>query len=369
MNSQIKTPTDNLQAKMVNINIHLIKQLAKQYGFDEEEAINKFIYGKTILQKHSTNKPVQLGLCCCNTELRKKDVYASRKMMVKSVHEKGIPALKEKIFQNLKDILTMMDYNESHGIKVFRLSSELFPHKSNPKVEDYDFDFAKDLLKQIGEKSKKYNQRLTFHPGQFNVVGTPDEKAFKQTIRDLEYHATVLDLMGVDNNSVMVVHGGGVYGDKEKTKARWCERYNKLPDCVRNRLVLENCEKNFSIQDCLDVSKNIGIPVVFDTHHYVCYNYFHKDETQRPADYYIPMILNTWKLRNIKPKFHVSEQGSGRCGHHSDYIEVIPEYLLEIPEKYNTQIDIMIEAKMKEQAIFKLYKKYPQLDCISKDGL
>ena len=74
-------------------------------------------------------------------------------------------------------------------------------------------------------------------------------------------------------------------------------------------------------------------------------------------------VLETWWRRNIKPKFHVSEQGSGRTGHHSDYIEVIPEYLLEIPEKYGIDIDIMIEAKMKEQAIFKLYTKYPFLNC------
>ena len=68
-------------------------------------------------------------------------------------------------------------------------------------------------------------------------------------------------------------------------------------------------------------------------------------------------------MKNIKPKFHISEQGSGRCGHHSDYIETIPNYLLEIPEKYNTEFDILVEAKMKEQAIFKLYRKYPFLDC------
>ena len=75
-----------------------------------------------------------------------------------------------------------------------------------------------DLLREIGEKSKKYNQRLTFHPGQYNVVGSPDEKSFNQTICDLKYHADVLDLMGLGVNSVMVVHGGGVYGDKEATK-------------------------------------------------------------------------------------------------------------------------------------------------------
>ena len=314
----------------------------------------------------SENKPIQLGLCCLNTILRKQTpfpVFASRKMIIRTIKEKGIHVLKAKIIQNLKDVLTMMDWNEANGIKVFRLSSEMFPHKSNPKVVDYDFDFAKDLLKQIGEKSKKYNQRLTFHPGQYNVIGTPNEKAFQQTINDLSYHADVLDLIGAGKNSVMVIHGGGIYGDKNKTKKRWCEQYQLLPEKVKKRLVLENCEKCFSIVDCLQVSKKVNIPVVFDTHHFECYKLLHPEEKFKEPEFYIPHILKTWNKRHIKPKFHVSEQGSGRCGHHSDYIEVIPDYLLNIPKLYYQAIDIMIEAKMKEQAIFKLYEKYPFLNC------
>ena len=89
------------------------------------------------------------------------------------------------------------------------------------------------------------------------------------------------------------------------------------------------------------------------------------EECKEPAEY-ILSILETWTRRGIKPKFHVSEQGSGRRGHHSNYIETIPNYLMEIPEKYKINIDIMIEAKMKEQAIFKLYKKYPELNCLKK---
>tara|TARA_Y100000816_G_C26105876_1_gene587687 strand:+ start:592 stop:1575 length:984 start_codon:yes stop_codon:yes gene_type:complete len=316
----------------------------------------------------SISKPIQLGLCCLNSELRaqKPPVFASRKVIIRTIKEKSIDVLKEKILQNLKDTLTMLDWNEKHGIKVLRLSSELFPHKSNPKVEDYTFDFALDLLKQIGEKARTLNHRITFHPGQYNVVGTPNEKAFLQTCNDLKYHADVLDLMGMGVDSVMVVHGGGVYGDKEATIKRWCEQYKKLPENVQARLVLENCERCFSIEDCLRVSKEINIPVVFDTHHYACYNQLHPDETYKPADEYIKEILDSWKPRGAKPKFHVSEQGPGRCGHHSDYIEVIPDYLLEIPDKYDTHIDIMIEAKMKEKAIFKLYEKYPQLNCKKK---
>ena len=313
----------------------------------------------------SSNRPVQLGLCCMNITLRnqKPSIYSSRTMIQRTIKEKGLDELKRRILLNCEDLIKMIQWNEDNGIKVFRITSDLFPHKANPDVKDYSFDFAKDLLKQAGDLAKKYNQRITMHPGQYNVVGTPTKSAFEKTIMDLSYQASVLDLMEMGPDSVMVVHGGGIYGDKEATKKRWCKQFKELPENVQRRLVLENCEKCFSIQDCLDVAKIIKIPVVFDSHHYSCYKILHPDETLEEERYYIPYILETWKVRNIKPKFHVSEQGSGRCGHHSDYIEILPEYMLEIPEKYNINIDIMIEAKKKELSIFHLYKKYPQTNC------
>ncbi len=313
----------------------------------------------------SENKSIQLGLCCMNTILssKKPPIMSSRSVVLKTLETKGFEPLKEKIIQNLKDTLVMMDWNEQNGIKVFRLSSELFPHYSNSKASKYEIDFALDLLKQIGEKSKKYNQRITFHPGQYNVIGTPSKSAFEHTINDLKYHCDILDLMGLDKNSVVVIHGGGVYGDKKKTIERWCKQFYDLPENVQKRLVLENCEKNFSIEDCLEVSEKVNIPVVFDTHHFECYKLLHKEEKFNPPDEYMHAVLETWWRRDIKPKFHVSEQGSGKIGHHSDFIEEIPDYLLEIPEKFGCNIDIMIEAKLKEQAIFKLYEKYIFLNC------
>lgn len=313
----------------------------------------------------SENKSIQLGLCCLNTQLRAKkpSIFCSRKMIIRKINENGIEALKLKIIQNVNDLYEMIKWNEQNGIKVLRISSELFPHYSNPKVDKYNMDFADKLLKKIGKYARSLNHRLTFHPGQYNVVGTPNIEKFKQTICDLSYHAEVLDRMEMGNDSVMVVHGGGVYGDKEKTIERWCENYNKLPNMIKKRLVLENCERCFSIKDCLRVSQKVNIPVVFDTHHFTCYKKLHPEEEFEHESYYIPEILKSWKKRGIKPKFHVSEQGAGRTGHHSDYIEVIPDFLLEIPEKYGIHIDIMIEAKKKELAIFKLYNKYPFLNC------
>ena len=317
------------------------------------------------MQQSSENKPIQLGLCCLNMTLRaqKPSIFMSRKMIMRTIKEQGIDILKEKITENLEDLIQMIEWNERNGIKVFRLSSELFPHKTNPEIEDYDYEFAKDLLMKAGQLARSYNQRLTFHPGQYNVIGTPNEKVLQKTIDDLGYHADVLDLMGMGPDSVMVIHGGGVYGDKPATRKRWCENYLKLPEKIRRRLVLENCERCFSIKDCILISNEVGVPIVFDTHHYDCYKALHPGEKFESPDYYIGYILQSWHKRGIKPKFHVSEQGSGRCGHHSDYIETIPDYLLNIPDLYAVDIDIMIEAKKKELAIFKLYEKYPELNC------
>jgi len=320
----------------------------------------------------SVERPVQLGLCCMNITLKqhKPPVYAARRIIIKTIQKLGIEELKKRTLQNLDDLLKMLQWNEQNGIRVFRLSSEMFQHKTNPRVPDYTYDFAKDHLQRIGEYAKSVGHRLTFHPGQFNNLGSPNSKVVNQTFKDLEYHADVLDLLGYQSNtpwgkdSVMVIHGGGVYGDKPAAKQRWIETYHKLPDKIKDRLVLENCEKCYSIVDCLEMSISTGVPVVFDTHHFECYKKLHPTESFEDPSVYIPMILGTWRKKGIKPKFHVSEQGSGKIGHHSDYIEILPDYLLEIPEKYGVKIDIMIEAKAKELSIHQLYEKYPQCNCI-----
>jgi len=293
---------------------------------------------------------IRLGLCCLNTVLREQNIFCSRTCRLDTFKQKGITHLHSLIHDNLRDLLSMLEWNEQNGIRLMRMSSEIMPHKSNHRAPDYSMEPFQPMLTTIGEYARKHGHRLTFHPGQYNVVATPDEDKFQNTIRDLDWHAEMLDRMGCDQHSVMVVHGGGTYGDKELTKKRWIEQFHRLPERVRRRLVLENCEKNFSVEDCLDISDAVKVPVVFDTHHYDCYGHFHRDETLLPARAYMPRVLETWHRRGIRPKFHISQQRiGGPVGAHSDYIDKIPDYLLEL-----NNIDIMVEAKMKEQAVFKL---------------
>jgi UV DNA damage endonuclease len=300
---------------------------------------------------------IKLGLCCMNNELREKNIFCSR---TTTRDRFTIERAKELSLLNIRDIYPIIKYSDDHFINVFRLSSDIFPHFTDTETEPYDMLFAKDDLKLAGELCKIYEQRVTMHPGQYNQVGAKNKDTFEKTIADLSAHADILDYMDIDENGILTVHGGGTYGDKEATKRRWIEQFDDLPRKVKNRLVIENCEKGYSVRDCIDIATETGISVVFDSHHYECYNHFHKSETQEAPEDLVEEVLDTWK--NRIPSFHISEQKEGApTGAHSDYIANIPKFFLSIPELYNRDIHIDVEAKAKEKAIFRLYDSYPDI--------
>jgi UV DNA damage repair endonuclease len=94
------------------------------------------------------------------------------------------------------------------------------------------------------------------HPGQYNQIGTKSKSVFDATVDDLTYHANILDYMELDNNSIICIHGGGVYNDKENTIRRWVEKFDDLPRNVKNRIAIENCELSYNIEDCLSAFNN-----------------------------------------------------------------------------------------------------------------
>lgn len=326
-------------------------------------SIQNNIFRTGLFKLNSNNKPlsIQLGFACINTELRKQDIFCSRTVRQQTFCDKGVDYVKDLIKKNVSDLKKMVEWNYENGIRIMRISSEILPHYTNEKCPNYTLDFIREDLKEIGRLARLFKQRLTFHPSQFNVLSSPSEKVFENTRKDLRWHTDVLNMMELDQDSVMVIHGGGIYDDKAAATERFIKNFKRLDEDIQKRLVIENCEKCYNIEDMLYISEHTRAPVVFDTHHYTCYNIC-KNKLTREAGEYMPYVLETWYRRNIKPKFHISEQKEdARLGSHSDYIETIPDYILEIPDKYDMEIDIMIEAKMKEQAVFRLYEKYPML--------
>lgn len=343
-----------------------IKKIVKEDD-DSSRAVVKKEENVTIAKSDDKLGPkcIRLGLCCLNNFLknRKNPIFCSRSIILATYKSKGKLEAITRATENINDIEKLLKWNKAHYIECLRLSSDLLPHYSNhSRIEEdnrYTLEFAKKDLERVGKLVKEYGHRVTMHPGQFNVVGSPNEAAFQQTIIDLKMHADILDLMQMDENSVMVVHGGGVYGDKKKTIQRWIDNFKRLPENVQKRLVLENDEKNFSIVDCLEVNEAIGIPIVFDNHHFLCYKQMHPDDKFEDIRVYIKQVIDIWVKKGLRPKFHISEQAQGKLtGAHSDYIEKFPDYYLEIPEKYGIGVDVMVEAKAKEAAILDLYQKY-----------
>lgn len=309
----------------------------------------------------STKTQISLGLCCINTKLRaqKPPIFCSRTCIRKTY---SVERAQNLALQNIKDIKTMLEWNENHKIRVFRLSSNIFPHFTDTETVPYTIDFAKSDLQLVGEIANNLSHRIVIHPGQYNNVGTNSKNVLEKTIADLSHQADILDCMNIGKDGVLIIHGGGVYGNKELTIRRWLDQFDELPKNIKDRLVLENCEKSYSAEDCLKISKQIGIPVVFDFHHYNCYSLLHPEIVQKNIKDLLPLIVDTWK--DVPPLMHISEQGAGKIGHHSDFVENLPPELLQyLKENQNIHIDLEVEAKMKEQAIFRLREKYQELVC------
>jgi UV DNA damage endonuclease len=176
-----------------------------------------------------------------------------------------------------------------------------------------------------------------------------------------------MDAAGIDANGVIIIHGGGTYGDKEATMRRWIEQFDDLPLPVKRRLVLENCEKSYCPNDCLEIAGECGIPVVYDCHHYQCYYQSKPLVDIVPPSEFIGDVIESWDRRRFNTEgtrvlCHVSSQGQGKVGHHADYIDRIPRHLLNIFLRHGRGFDLEVEAKAKEQAIFRLWRDYPQID-------
>lgn len=168
----------------------------------------------------------------------------------------------------------------------------------------------------------------------------------------------VLDAM---KDSILCIHGGGVYNNKPVTIRRWIMNFNKLAPEIRRRIALENCEKCYCAEDVLAICRELSIPMIFDFHHYNCYSVIHPEFKQKPISELLPQIVDTWKVRNMKPKFHLSDQAVGKMtGAHHDYVQSIPQELLDLANT-GYAFDIMIEAKCKDLAVFQILLKYPQL--------
>lgn len=257
--------------------------------------------------------------------------------------------LKTIIAHNLNSLEKAIDYNYANNIKIFRISSDIIPFGSNKKVIINWKQIFSSELKKIGKKIKKYQIRVSMHPGQYTIINSPNEIVVKNAISDLKYHCDFLDSIETDWTSKIVLHIGGIYGDKSLAVKRFLDNYQNIDARIKKRLVIENDDKSYNINDVLEISKILNIPVVYDNLHNRVNNY---DESKNDL-YWIKKCSTTWKKEDGRQKIHYSEQDTEkRLGSHSFTINE-NDFLKFYKSIKNFNVDIMLEVKDKDLSAIK----------------
>ncbi|MFN3135050.1 MAG: UV DNA damage repair endonuclease UvsE [Candidatus Kryptonium sp.] len=248
---------------------------------------------------------------------------------------------------NIKDFLSLLNLCKKENIEVFRLGSSFIPFASHKNFKESWFFKIETILKEVKDAVKDFSIRITMHPGQFVVLNSPNKNVLENSIRELEYHFWLLDVLNIPDDGVIIVHIGGVYENKEKSIERFINVIEKNA-WLKRRLAIENDERHYNSKDVLYISKQIKVPFVFD--------YFH--HKINPSEIDLTEVFKTWFLKGV-PKVHLSSQGKGKIGNHGDYVN-IEDFLdlKKIIEKTNIEkVHIMLEAKKKELALKKLRKE------------
>ena len=171
--------------------------------------------------------------------------------------------LSEIIGSNLRSLERQIDYNVEQGIRLFRISSDIIPFAGTAvNTVDWANDFQ-ESLKRISGKIMAGRIRVSMHPGQYTVINTKDEGVLTRAVDDLTWHAKFLDVLGTPLSSKIVLHIGGVYDDKVEAMRRFVKRFRALDDKIRRRLLIENDERLYTVDDVLQISSEIGVPVVY----------------------------------------------------------------------------------------------------------
>lgn len=266
--------------------------------------------------------------------------------------------LDEIIVSNLNDLRKILLYNYKNNIHFFRVTSKLLPLVTHPEVKFSYYLPYKKLYQKVGEDIKKYQCRIDMHPDQFTVLNSEREDVVNNTINILNYHNQVLKFLGISDGK-LILHVGSAAGGKKEAIKRFKENFYKLPKRIQRKIVLENDDKVFDVQDVLKICQELKIPMVLDYHHFLCNN---KEELSTKK---LKLIFMTWKDTNLIPKIHFSSpknKTKKEFRSHSEYING-EEFILFLNKlkEVNQDVDIMLEAKGKDRCLFDLVRQLKYL--------
>ncbi|WP_027409425.1 UV DNA damage repair endonuclease UvsE [Anoxybacteroides tepidamans] len=267
--------------------------------------------------------------------------------------EAAIKKLERIAVSNLENCLRLLKHNKAHDIRFFRLSSRLIPLANHEELDDWNYmKPLGDILEQIAEFLHNYPMRIDFHPDHFVLLNSPDADILKMSIKTLRMHEKLLRGMQIDPQHRCVLHIGGGYNDKEQALEQFIHNWGFVPIDLQKMVMLENDDTTFTLQHTLYLCEKLNVPLVFDLHHHLA-NHENEDWKQHWG-----RIVSSWQHSPLPLKMHISSPRSDQDFRaHNDFIDaqMFMNFLNEIKGTVE-QIDCMIEAKQKDEALFRLVR-------------
>lgn len=263
---------------------------------------------------------------------------------------------RETILHNLSETIGIINWCKLYGIKMFRINSKLIPLATHPTTIDKGFIWEKlsKKLLLVGSLIKKSDIRVSTHPQHFTILNSPEQSVVNGSIRDIVYNYSLLKNMGLDHFDI-VLHVGGVYGDKDASRERFIRNWQKVPQEIRGHIRLENDDKSWTVEDVLSICEELNIPMVLDWHHHIC-----NDDGQAMTKWRLERVFQTWDTVGTIPKVHLSSPRSlEKPRPHSTYINIdYVDWILRLIESNPREVDIMVEAKAKNLAMIRVQTEW-----------
>jgi len=300
----------------------------------------------------------RFGYCCINLELQKTEkVTCNRTMRKATFLSKGVEYASELSLHNVRSLERVIDWNIEKGLKVFRVTSVLFPWASEYQWNDLpDIEEIREVMGRTGQKALDAGLRLSFHPGPFNCLTSPKPQVVLNCVKDLKIHGDMMDMLNQPRNhwAKINIHIGASYGDRKTALDRWCKNFDLLPESVKSRLTVENDDRKslYSAKMLYEsIYKRLQVPIVFDSHHFEC------GPEDAPYDESLAMAVASWP-KGIRPMCHHSnskklyeDSSVNTYAAHSDY------YYKPFKD-LGHEVDVALEAKAKEKALFKYLEDF-----------
>ncbi len=294
---------------------------------------------------------IKLGYACLPVSINETSSSMLTYTYFKRLGSNGYNKLNEIILSNFKSLKEILKYNIANEIYVFRITSNLFPLATHPHVS-LDLKKYQSNLEEIGNIINQNHIRVSLHLDPYYVLNSIRDDVVSSTINILTFYQNMFKYMNIDYK--IVTHVGGKAGGKKLGMKRFIDHFYLLDYDIKKHLILENDDKVYNIRNVLSICKKINIPFVLDYHHFMC------NKNNEKIDDYLDKIFDTW---DTIPKIHFSSPKSKKEKRaHHDYIDInMFVKFLDKLKIFNKDIDIMIEAKFKDEALFRLVRQLKYL--------